>query len=349
MTEDNSKIIIPNFSDTYSKSIKFNILNNRENDYNFEIINNSGDDISYRLDINSLNDKEFESHINYQYKLNNYQSNVLKLSDNYNIINNHKLNDGMSDVYQLNFKLLNAYSNDSSKMIISILVTKKGYQEYLGDIIGNKSESNELEILNNDSNNYVWFNCNDGHITEEKECERWRIIGRFKQEINNNIIDSVKIMRSEPLHEVSFNNDDLDGNFEYSYINNYLNGYYYDSLSSSAQKLIVKGKWNIGEVKSSDYLTIKNEEKNNFVYTDIGLLNPSEYISLKDKWMNLNERIMTLNKNGNSVIVIDNNGISLADSYTDMAYIPCLYLKNNISMVSGNGTYDNPYELQIIK
>ncbi len=342
--EKNNQIIIPEFTNSYTTEMDITILNNVESNYQFEIINNSGEDIDYQMYINHGNDNKLNKMINYSYALNNYQSDIYRLSDKYIVIQDHLLNKDMHDIYNFNFSLSEIYDNkEGFKTSLIIYVTKKIDKKYLNNVIKESSYVTKINdnILYNSENspNYVWFNCH------ENNCERWQIIGSFKKKNNENI-SVVKIMKAEPLKEMNFNNEDLDGNYRYSYINKYLNGYYYEQFSSDTLKMIKKSIFNIGDVKSNNYYDAYIEEQKEYINTYVGLLNVSDYL-IGNSWIHFNEEVMLLNKNGNYINVIDDR-LNVDDSNKDMSYVPCVYLDENISIISGDGTYDSPYKIGFI-
>ncbi len=345
--EDN--IIIPDFDKYYHKEMKISINNNRLNEYNFEIINESGSDIKYRIDIIPSSNNKLNKMINYSYILNNYESDLVNLNENSNIIKNQLLSKNMKDIYKISFSFIDIYDSlYPFETIINIYAYKDDF-EYATKSLENKN-SNDLELVNNElrfvsnnPNNYVWFNCNNDY------CEKWRIIGVFDVNVENSNkkIKSLKIMKENSNDQIWFNKDELNGKFNNSFANSYLNGAYYEKLSDQAKKLILKVPFNIGDVNIFDYENAYKEEKKEQYYANVGLLNPSDYLLLKNNWMIFDKKILLMNKNGNYVNVIK-NGITFDDSNLEYDYIPVVYLKEEVSFIDGDGSIDNPYHLDII-
>ncbi len=348
--ENNEEIVIsiPEFKDYYQKDIKIDIINNKLSEYNFKIINESNSDIKYHIDITPSTNKKINEIINYSYMINDDKEKSSNLAYN-NIINqNQVLERNKTDNYKVNFFFNNIYDSlEPFKTAMTIYVTKN-INQYGVDIVENLNSNevrkigNEVRFISSNSNNYIWFNCNNN------SCEKWRIIGSFNQEKENSkdTIKSLKIMRDEPLFELSFNLNELDGQFDNSYANSYLNGFYYDNMSNDTKKLILNARFNIGDVNTLEYNKAYEEEKKEYYYTYIGLLSPSDYLA-SSNWMNINQKILLLNKNNDYVNVI-NNGISTNDAYEEIAYIPVLYLRSDVSFISGTGTINDPYSLGIV-
>ena len=343
-------ISISKFDNFYQKDIVMTLTNNKVLEYPIKIENNSGEDIKYRIDITSFDNKKSDI-INYSYTLNNYKSEVNKLSDNLNIIQNQKLENNMTDDYKIKI-FFNEFNDDINpyNIVLNVIAIKNiDYATDLIDTLPDTESNNEIRFIGSNPNNYVWFNCDEYYTFGSSHCEKWRIIGSFNTQIegNSTLYKSLKIIRDLPLDDASFNKDELDGNYDNSFINSYLNGAYYEKMSDSTKKLIFKSKWNIGNTESLNYKMAYQEEQKEFYYAYIGLISPSDYLYSNNKWMNYDREIMLLNKN-NSYINVINNGLTKDDSYKDMSFIPSIYLKGDVSFINGDGSINNPYELKII-
>ena len=135
--------------------------------------------------------------------------------------------------------------------------------------------------------------------------------------------------------------------YDHSYINSYLNGSYYDLLNDNAKKMILKGRWNIGSVNTKNFNNAYGSEKLKEYYTNIGLINYSDYLALgNNSWLNSEDDILLLNKTMDDVNII-HDGIDTRSSLALFNYLPCVYLKPDISILSGDGTIGNPYELGV--
>jgi hypothetical protein len=297
--------------------------------------------------------------IHYAYKINDESySKVYVLKDNYTIKQNKVLEINQSDIYKVKIWLSDeadeTYMNKSFSASIVLNATQNEYK-YASSVMEKLAnnhqdnvvkEGNEYYYSTNDSPNYVWFNCENGFTKGNDYCEKWRIIGSFYNKSNkrSDLYPSLKIIRSTPFNELAY---DFESNESYdaSYINSFANGYYYDKLSSYAQSLILKAKWNIGNVTNDKYIDVLKEEKEDTYYTYIGLPNVSDYLYLNDESFFV-ENTIFLNKTNNIVNIL-NNGIKQGININNYNFVPCVYLRGDVSIVSGDGSISNPYELTI--
>ena len=197
----------------------------------------------------------------------------------------------------------------------------------------------------NDPNNYV-----------DLSGDLWRIIGVFT--IDN--VKHLKIVRNNPLKlEAADNSRIFDSN-----IFTYLNNDYYNSIDF--QEMINAMNWSISEY-SNDLIPLDafNKEIENLssLKTNIGLIsgsdfgfsagseylqnNLSNYSSSKDNnWLSFSNKYFTMSSNETKFNIISDGNLVNTDE--NEAYIyPCLYLKKNIYIISGNGNIDNPYILSL--
>ena len=348
--KNDNVIVIPDFNNYYQKNIKIDIINNKVSEYKFEIINNSNSEIKYRIDINPSTDKRINSIINYSYNINNNELKTFNLSTNNNIVQNHQLNKNMKDSYSVSFFFSDIYDSlepfTTTLNIFVIHDTNKYGTEVIEGLDSNQIRKNndEIRFISNNPNNYVYFNCD----ADNNKCEKWRIIGSFNQQIENGVdkIKSLKIIRMESNDEMPFNKDELNGKFDNSFANSYLNGFYYENMSDKTKKLILKAQYNIGDVTEFEFNKAYIDEKKNIYYANVGLPSPSDYLFLDNDWMINSSKTLLLNKN-NEFINVYNNGITFGDAYTDISFIPVVYLRSDVSFINGDGTINNPYHLDI--
>ena len=190
-------------------------------------------------------------------------------------------------------------------------------------------------------NNYVSFNCH------KKECEKWRILGVFDKKNSNsyNTLPSIKLIKDTPIDKINYNNEDLNGNYDKSYINTYLNGVYYDNLDNQSKKIMINTDWNIGSIRNIGLY--EEDEVSNKMIANIGLLSPSDYLYLKDNsWIKLDKAVF-LNKIGKNVLIFDSQ-MKEGNNYQEYNIYPCVYLRGDVSVISGDGTINNPYSLDIV-
>ena len=351
---DNNKISISSIPQDDTDGIK----NSAE--YTFDVKNNGDHDINYRLDIVLNGTDEMKNYIHYVYSINGEEySDVLSLSNNSTVKQNKTLTKKSKDIYKLKLWLSidadESFMNKSFSANIILNASLNDYK-YAFNVIEklglNKQDS--VEYVNGDyryskkdAPNYVWFNCKDGFTTGADYCEKWRIIGSFdnKSEKSKEEYPSLKIVSTKVINDITYNNEVKTGSYDDSYVDTYANGFYYDSLEEEAQKLVLKARWNIGEVKSTTLLESTKEELSMYYYANIALPNLSDYIYLQDESF-FPSNIMFLNKTNGNVNVLGNTIIN-ADNYYNYGFLPCLYLRGDVSITSGDGTADNPYELMV--
>lgn len=352
---DNAKISLQGIPTDDEDGLK----NGKE--FTFTVSNNSDYDVNYRIDIMENGGSNMSKVIHYVYSINDSEySDVYSLEDNYTINQNKILKVNASDVYKIKMWVSidadESYMNKNFNASISLIATQSEYK-YATNVIeklyntnqdGIKKEDESYRYTLNNSLNYVWFNCDEGFSKGIDYCEKWRIIGSFKNKSEKSNIEyyMLKIVNSNPSSEVSFNNIEKNGYYDNSYVESYANGFYYDKLSDSTKKLIMRAKWNIGDVKTMDYSSALKEESNKIYYGYIGLPNNSDYLYLKKESYIDDENTLLINKNNGEVNVL--KGTIITDkSDGNYNFVPCVYLRPDVSIVSGDGTNESPYELAI--
>ena len=330
-------------------------------EYTFSITNNSDFDVNYRLDIIENGIFNMADVIRYTYKLNDDDYVDFKLlKDNSTINQNRTLKVGDKDTYHLKLWLSidadETYMNKNFTASITLFATPDAnkYATTLIEYLANNNQdgvrkvNDDYRYIDKNSSNYIWFNCSNHHTKGEDYCEKWRIIGSFDHyENQKKMYKSLKITRNEVVEELPFNNKELNEKYNNSYINTYANGYYYDLLSDDTKKLIYKTLYNIGDTIGNNFSSSINDEKNFTFNTNVGLLNVSDYLYLgSDNWLITSPNIMTINKFQDKVNVI-NNGISKEENNITYSFVPVVYLRSDVSILSGMGTEQNPYEIGI--
>ena len=201
--------------------------------------------------------------------------------------------------------------------------------------------------------NYVWFNN-----------ELWRIVSLESD-------GTMKIIRNNSLEtEMSWDNNSSNDWNEAS-LNTYLNGDYYDSLTSVAQSQIESHNWSIGEITdgNNDLNAQIDEENKTTSNGDIGLIALSDFLRAnnnmeqcgtyslnngnvetceKTNWLvNSTDFAWTITtSNGSKVVYVIANG--LIDNYGPngkSSVKPSVYLKDSVKIMGGSGTSDDPYQL----
>ena len=134
-----------------------------------------------------------------------------------------------------------------------------------------------IRYIGADPANYIYFNCDDYNNPTAETCEKWRIIGLFKniQDSDGTIMDRIKIFSVENFSQSW---DESDSTHPYgsnngadSTLNNYLNGDYYNALTDYTKNMISNINWNIGGSKTYNDVTAKmfyERERGSEVYGD---------------------------------------------------------------------------------
>ena len=158
---------------------------------------------------------------------------------------------------------------------------------------------NNIRYIGKDPNNYVYFNCSDYLNQTEDTCEKWRIIGVFKNVTKSDGTkeDLVKIIRNDFIANIAW---DINGVNDWSKasLQTILNGTYYNGTYStgafkndSTRNAIESVVWNLGG--TADDKTSRNNlashwygyERGTTVYSGrpttwpgrIALMYPSDY------------------------------------------------------------------------
>ena len=154
-----------------------------------------------------------------------------------------------------------------------------------------------IRYIGANPSNYIYFNCDDYSNPTAETCEKWRIIGSFKdiEDSEGQTTERVKIMRDEFV-STSIAWDERDNefpngsnNWATATLNTYLNGEYYNSLKNDTTKNMIDSVvWNLGGSSAHDNVTAQmfyERERGTTVYGSnpttwtgkIALIYPSDY------------------------------------------------------------------------
>ena len=152
---------------------------------------------------------------------------------------------------------------------------------------------NNIRYIGADPNNYAYFNCSDYSNQSDSTCEKWRIIGVFKNmtKEDGSKEDLVKIIRDDSLGDIAWNssgvNDWSTASLQTTLNDAYYNGTYETEAfkNDSTRNAIENVLWNLGGVYSGDAVGFYNSERGTTVYSGhattwigkIGLMYPSDY------------------------------------------------------------------------
>ena len=206
-----------------------------------------------------------------------------------------------------------------------------------------------IRYIGADPNNYVYFNCKDNNNPSADTCEKWRIIGIFKNvnKSSNSTEDLVKIIRKDFIEYIAWDST-WNNNWPTASLQNTFNGDYYNGTyttgalkNNAVRNAIESVVWNLGgtsyEYYSSNGLPKHwySYERGTTVYGEnsttwtgkIALMYPSDY---------------GYATSGSS------EGPIYTASARDESYSarPVLYLKSRVVVVNGDGTSNNPYQIK---
>ena len=148
-----------------------------------------------------------------------------------------------------------------------------------------------IRYIGADPANYIYFNCDDYNNPTAETCEKWRIIGSFKdiEDSEGQTADRVKIMRDEFVSTNMVWDSNNVNNWATARLNTYLNGEYYNSLKNDTTKNMIDSVvWNLGGSSTFNDVTAKmfyERERGTNVYGSnpttwtgkIALIYPSDY------------------------------------------------------------------------
>ncbi len=227
------------------------------------------------------------------------------------VIDSKKLNVNKIGTYEITYKVKDSFNNETVK-IRTVKVT-----ETLNHIVKKDTKGKNV-YQGTQYNNYVKV---DGIL--------FRIVG-----INED--GSVKLVSSENLASVNY-----DG------VDSWLNDYFYEKLSDSAKKLIVKQKFCNEEVNDPDNYTKCNKySKKQYV----GLLSVADINNSKDEngdYSIVTTRTQLSNLDTkNKVIVYTTASLTYNSKKENIGIRAVISIEKNTIVKQGNGSESNPYLLK---
>ena len=154
---------------------------------------------------------------------------------------------------------------------------------------------NNIRYIGANPNNYVYFNCSDYSNQSDSTCEKWRIIGVFKNMTKSDGTkeDLVKIIRDDSLGNIAWDSNSVN-DWSTASLQTTLNGTYYNGTyatgalkNDSTRNAIESVVWNLGGLSSPSNTTstFYSSERGTTVYGGhaptwtgkIGLMYPSDY------------------------------------------------------------------------
>ena len=220
---------------------------------------------------------------------------------------------------------------------------------------------NNLRFYGGGPENYVTFNG---------EAKGWRIIGIFN--------DKIKLIKAQSIGNMQFHTNSNAGsnNWANSSLQTYLNTTYYNSLTDEAKNMIATNTWYIAGTSSNGFPAgdVYEYERNNATMIwegKVGLMSMSDYLyaagstctnymayssdgndirKCKDtNWLFTGTRTWMITPSTASTpwerLVETEGYVNGYTATSSLAIRPVVFLKDDIEIVSGTGTTDDPYIL----
>ena len=173
------------------------------------------------------------------------------------------------------------------------------------------------------SNNYLWYG---GH--------HWRVV-EFDTDA-----DTLLLISQQPLTAIQPASAvwETKEAYEASYINTWLNEYFYNSLDSSVQNSIVSNTFNIGIYTDVDEITTSQK---------VGLLDETQYTRAggTDSYLDIKDVYWLGNRYSSSrVRYVSNNGYLNYYAPTNSYGVRAVIKISDITITGGNGTLESNYE-----
>ena len=113
---------------------------------------------------------------------------------------------------------------------------------------------NNIRYIGANPNNYVYFNCSDYNNQSDSTCEKWRIIGVFKNVTKSDGTkeDLVKIIRNDFIENIAWDSNGVN-DWSTATLQTTLNGEYYNGIyatgalkNDTTRNAIESVVWNLG-------------------------------------------------------------------------------------------------------
>ncbi len=232
-------------------------------------------------------------------------------STNEAMVSNYSIEASKTHTYTLTITFLDKDENqdDNQGVSFSTKVTINETKEYVEptrfELLGKTIETtevatddadNNIRYIGADPNNYVYFNCSDYSNQSDSTCEKWRIIGVFKNmtKEDGSKEDLVKIIRDDSLGSIAWDSNNVN-DWSTASLQTTLNGTYYNGTyatgafkNDSTRNAIESVVWNLGGSSTNNDVTASmfyERERGTTVYSGrpttwigkIGLMYPSDY------------------------------------------------------------------------
>ena len=200
-------------------------------------------------------------------------------SKNDAMVSNYAIEAGKTHTYTLTITFLNKDDNQNDNMNVSF-TTKIGINESveyvepvtpvsqsIAELAATDTTSftsddpdSNIRYIGADPSNYVYFNCSDYSNQSDSTCEKWRIIGVFKNmtKEDGSKEDLVKIIRDDSLGSIAWDSNNVN-DWSTASLQTTLNGTYYNGTyatgafkNDSTRNAIESVVWNLGGTANYD-------------------------------------------------------------------------------------------------
>ncbi len=228
---------------------------------------------------------------------------------------------------------------------------------------------NNIRYIGANPNNYVYFNCSDYSNQSDSTCEKWRIIGVFKNmtKEDGSQEDLVKIIRDDSLGDIAWDSNNVS-DWSKASLQTTLNGEYYNGTyatgafkNDSTRNAIESVVWNLGGTANYDSASnglashFYGYERGTTVYSGhattwtgkIGLMYPSDYGyatsggSTTDRAACLAKELY--NWSGSGVSDCKNNDYLYKSNYIQWTLAPDSSISNLAFIVGAGGTVNDNF------
>ncbi len=195
-------------------------------------------------------------------------------SKNDAMVSNYAIDAGKTHTYTLTITFLNKDENQNDNQNVSfstkvtINETKEtetpstgGAASTIANLAATDTTSfatddadNNIRYIGADPSNYVYFNCSDYSNQSDSTCEKWRIIGVFKNMTKEDGFqaDLVKIIRDDSLGNIAWDSSNVN-DWSKASLQTTLNGDYYNGAyatgafkNDSTRNAVESVVWNLG-------------------------------------------------------------------------------------------------------
>lgn len=211
--------------------------------------------------------------------------------------------------------------------------------ENLGENCTTYNDGVDTFLVGKCANNYIWYS---GKL--------WRVV------LKNNETGAVKMVTDNDITMMNYKSKQIS-TFENSYVDQWLNQEFLPTLHDYENYLLTNGLWDSAINGSANAPMRPSGEA--LVERTVGLLNSYEYYTIYEQSNGkATSETNYLNNRTYWWLITQFNSLenyyvsplgSLLKSGTDTTFAsvrPSVYLKSDVSIVSGNGTNSNPYRLK---